>query len=205
MVDDSSWFSSGYDVVKEEAAKNTYGDEFRIDDGEAVKVRFLSEEPVSFRQHNPNIEGKWPKYTCRQGLDGGCPLCKVGHKARFVGAFSVYDYRDKKVKVYVQGIRVLKVLDRLHVREGGLMGQDFEITRTGTGTDTTYNFIPLAPGEVPVEAKEENGKLKSMDLSTKYAPRPVEELTGVATKIGGSAVAPVDEKGFSTGTGKPPF
>ena len=203
MANEAPWFKSGYEVVKEEAARSGFGDEFRMDDGDTVKCRFLAESPISFRQHNPNIDGKWPKYTCRQGMEGGCPLCKVGHKARFVGAFPVFDYRDNKVKVYVQGIRVLKVLDRLHAREGGLMGQDFEITRTGTGTDTTYNFIPLAPTEAPAEAKNPDGTLKSADLGVKYAPRPVEELTGVATRLGGAATPPVDEKGFSTG--KPTF
>lgn len=182
----SDWFSTGYGTVKEESKKANYSDEFRIGDGETAKVRFLTEEPLNFRQHNLHIDGKWPKYTCRQGLEGGCPLCKAGDNPRFVGAYVVFDYRDNKVKIYIQGIRVLKVLDRLHAREGGLMGQDFEISRSGKGTDTSYNFIPLPPTEIPDGAKDEKGELKLVDLRTTFAPKPVDQLEGVALRAFGT-------------------
>jgi len=181
----SDWFSTGYDRVKEESAKTNYSEEFRLGDGETAKIRFLTEEPLNFRQHNLHVDGKWPKYTCRQGLEGGCPLCKAGDTPRFVGAYTIFDYRDNKVKIYIQGIRVLKVLDRLHAREGGLMGQDFEVSRSGKGTDTSYNFIPLSPTKVPDKAKDDTGKLKVLDMRSIFAPKSVDQLEGVASKAFG--------------------
>lgn len=197
------WFNAGYDAVKEEALKTNYSDEFRLEENQTANIRFLDEEPFSFRQHSMQLDGKWPKYTCRQGLDDkGCPLCKAGDAPRFVGALTVYDHRDKKIKTYIQGIRVLKVLDRLHARSGGLVGQDFEITRMGKGTDTTYNFIPNNPTALPPQALDGEGNPKKIDFSRLYAPKTYDELEGVASKLAarGPQTATTGQKeGFSTG------
>lgn len=204
----AGWFNAGYDAVKAEALRTNYSDEFRLEENQTAVIRFLDEDPFSFRQHSFQVGGKWPKYTCRQGLDDkGCPLCKGGDAPRFVGALTVFDYRDNKVKVYVQGIRVLKVLDRLHARSGGLVGQDFEITRMGKGTDTTYNFIPNNPTPMPAAAVDSEGNLKRIDFSRVYAPKNYDELEGVARMItpvpatsgGGRAVVPFVQEGLSTG------
>lgn len=187
-----SWFNEGYDKVKEEAAKSNFAEEFRLDDGETARMRFLTEDPFSFRQHNVALDGKYPKFTCRAGMgDGGCPLCEAGDKARFVGCFTIFDYRDEKVKSYIPGIRVLKVLDKLHALEGGLMARDFEVSRTGKGVDTQYVFIHQNPTPLPEKAKDpKTNELKLFDFAKIYAPKTVEELRGVAIRLGGAPQAP---------------
>lgn len=201
-----AWFNAGYDAIKEEALKTNYSDEFRLEENQTANIRFLDEDPFSFRQHSFQVGGKWPKYTCRQGLDDkGCPLCKAGDSPRFVGAFTIFDHRDKKIKTYIQGIRVLKVLDRLHARSGGLTGQDFEITRMGKGTDTTYNFIPCNQSPIPTQAQDAEGNLKKIDFSRLYAPKTSDELEGVARQLvqhQASAPSSSSPASFSTGTVK---
>jgi hypothetical protein len=205
-----AWFNSGYDPIKEEAQRTNYADEFRLDENATANIRFLDEEPFSFRQHSFQVDGKWPKFTCRQGLDDqGCPLCKSGDQPRFVAAFTVYDRRDKKIKTYVQGIRVLKVLDKLHARSGGLTGQDIEVTRSGKGTDTTYNFIPCSPSEVPTEAKDQDGNVKHIDFSKIYAPKSYNELEGAATRLSQRPATGGQQQGnresFQAGPGRVAF
>jgi hypothetical protein len=210
----SNWLQQGYDAVDEEVVKSEMKmQEFRVSAGETARIRFLDEEPLSFRQHNFKLDGKWPKYTCRAGLDGGCPLCAAENSARFVGVYSIYDYGWRKnirtgketnstpgVKVYVQGIRVLKVLSQLHEREGGLRSQDFEVTRSGSGTDTIYNFIPLTPTDFPAGAKDESGNLNRINLREKYAPLSVGELQKVAVRI-----KPPQQTQTSAGAGQEVF
>lgn len=191
-----NWFSTGYGKVEEEAAKSG-GTDFWVRQGESARIRFLVEEPVTFRQHNPRIDGQWRRYTCRQGMSGGCPLCEAKNPNRFVGVFTVYDYGERKddsgkvtrvpagVKSYVQGIRVLRVLTRLHDRQGGLMAQDFEIMRVGTGSDTVYNFLPQPPTDFPAEARNPDGSLKVINAREKFAPATVEELAAAARALGG--------------------
>ena len=201
-----SWFSVGYKAIQEEmnkeATRGAFSPEFRMDDETEARIRFLTEEPYTFRQHSLTDGSKCPKYTCRQGPNSSCPLCDAGHKPRFVGVYVVYDYGDRfsidrstgeekrvnkkvepGVKLYVQGIRVLKVLDRLHKREGGLISQDHDILRTGKKMETTYTFLPKAPTDTPSEAKGTDGKVKMIDIPKSFAVKTEEELKAVANRL----------------------
>ena len=181
-MSDQNWFKTGFDKIEEEATRNTY--EFSIKDGEQATVRFLSNDPRSFRRHELHQPPNYPRYTCRQGMEGGCPLCDAGHKTRFVGLLPVYDYRDKKIKPYVQGVRALRTLDQLSKLEPGLTGQDVIIMRSGKSTDTTYNFAPKAPSPMPSEVLDPNGQLSiPSDIFEQYAPKSVDELRSAAQNL----------------------
>jgi len=200
----NDWFNTGYEDVKKETEK-TFTAEFRIKENEVmpnaqpgtmdasgVRMRFLDEQPITFRQHSFQIVGKYPKFTC---IGDECPMCQtMDDNPRFVGAFSVYDYRDGKVKAYVQGVRVMKTLDRLHMMEGGLTGHDFVVMRQGTGTDTTYNFIPCPPTDFPAGAKNPDGSLKKINLIQEYKPLSKEALTSEAYKLSGGTVPPMGQQ-----------
>jgi len=200
---DASWFSVGYEPIKE-AADNSGGfrSEFRVKEGETAVVRYLTDIPFSFSQHDlfnyrRLLTGRQQKYTCRAGLSGGCPLDSLALKPRVVGALVVYDYglrskdsgahwddpKDAGVKMYIQGVRVLTVLERLKSREGGLLTRDFEIMRTGTGSDTQYAFIPRESTPVPAQARNEQGETITFDFQMIFAPKTVEELNDVAEII----------------------
>lgn len=124
------------------------------DDGEA-KVHFLMEEPVTFMEHTLkfNQGGKevYENHLCTN--DSDCPYCKAGNRPSFKGAMLVVDLRhfsyvnkqgkkiegDKQLRLYVAGTKILGQLDRLANRYG-LSSRDYFITRSGSGTSTSYMF-----------------------------------------------------------------
>lgn len=161
-------FKRGFKAVKEEEKKREQMKEqlqgrlWRVffpknaGDDHEINVRFLTDEPVCFYEHTEFTGGKVTNTTCT-GED--CPLCKSGHKPRFVGAFLVidrtefeYDERDaqgnktgKKVtgkdrlKLIVRGQQDLAVLDRLSTKFG-LLDREWSIYKTGKDTSTKWNF-----------------------------------------------------------------
>ena len=158
-------FKKGYSAVREEKQRQDENREkmgkqlwrfFLSKDGEEATVRFLTEEPINFYEHTvKSVRGGKEHYDnviCTEEL-GGCNLCDGGDKPAFKGAFLIYDkrpyeYTDKngkkqkakgQLRLYVQGARVLSQLDRLSERYG-LTNRDYIITRSGSGTSTTYMF-----------------------------------------------------------------
>lgn len=158
-------FKKGYSAVREEKQRQDENREkmgkqlwrfFLSKDGEEATVRFLTEEPINFYEHSVrsvrNGKERFDSVICTQDL-GECPHCENGDKPSFKGAFLIYDkrpyeYTDKngkkqkssgQVRLYVQGARVLSQLDRLSERYG-LTNRDYIISRSGSGTSTTYMF-----------------------------------------------------------------
>lgn len=158
-------FKKGYSAVREEKQRQDENREkmgkqlwrfFLSKDGEEATVRFLTEEPINFYEHTvKSVRGGKEHYDsviCTHDI-GECPLCESGDKPSFKGAFLIYDKRpyeftDKngkkqtskgQLRLYVQGARVLSQLDRLSERYG-LTSRDYTITRSGSGTSTTYMF-----------------------------------------------------------------
>lgn len=134
----------GWDAVRKQASSITRTSYFGIGDGDSAKIQFLEEEPTCIYQHMIQIEGRWQSFTCLQGSGEECPICERGNNPRFVGVFTVINHSvdDEKFKyqMFTQGIRVLKQLERLAQKPKGLNGYIFEISRTGAGVDTSYNF-----------------------------------------------------------------
>lgn len=158
-------FNRGYEEVQEEKKRQDVAREnagkrlwrfFISNDGEEATVRFLTEEPVTFYEHTVKVmrggKERYDNVICTKDA-GGCTLCDSGDRPSFKGAYLVYDkrpyeYTDKdgkkkvgkgQLRLYVQGTRVLSQLDRLSSRYG-LTNRDYVITRTGSGTSTTYMF-----------------------------------------------------------------
>lgn len=156
-------FKKGYEAAREEQKRQDETREkmgkrlwrfFLSKDGEEATVRFLTEEPITFYEHTiktvHNGKESYDTHICTQD---GCEFCESGDRAGFKGAFLIYDkrpyeYTDKngkkkkgegQLRLYVQGTRVLSQLDRLSSRYG-LTGRDYIITRSGSGTATTYMF-----------------------------------------------------------------
>lgn len=155
-------FKKGYEAAREEKKRQDERKEqlgkrlfrfFLSGDGAEARVRFLTEEPINFNEHTVKTyrggKERYDNIICCG--DGACPHCEDGDKPSFKGAFLIWDYSEyetkdkngkkKKVKgslkLYVAGTRVLSQLDRLSNRYG-LTTRDYEISRTGTGTDTSY-------------------------------------------------------------------
>ena len=164
---------------KAEQAKNwrPFVPNLILTDGESKVIHFITSKPLTFREHYlPNAKGK-KFYTCLEGMidevSGNrieCPFCSAGNRPSFRGAYLVIDrgvdrWTDKdgkvhevsgQIKVFKQGIKVLKVLDKMSAKRN-LEEWDIEITRTGESTDTQYNFIP----EEKIDLTEE--EIKQID------------------------------------------
>lgn len=155
-------FKRGYEAAREEKQRQDERREqlgkrlFRFflgSDGDEARVRFLTEEPINFNEHTiKTMKGGKERYdtVLCDGSDS-CPYCADGDKPSFKGAFLVFDrtpfeVKDDKgkkktvngsLKLYVAGTRVLSQLDRLSSKYG-LTDRDYDISRSGKGTQTSY-------------------------------------------------------------------
>lgn len=169
----SKLFKRGYETARKEIKKQEARSENNrynlwqlfLNDGDEVRVRFLTEEPLNLHTHSIKKKGKFLTYRCTD--DDDCGLCDSGEYASFKGAYLVYDYREWKdnkgkkhsgnLRLYLVGARVLAQLDRLHTKYG-LSNRDYIITRAGSDKSTTYMFD-----------REEEKKL---------SPKKIEQLLG---------------------------
>lgn len=190
-------FKKGYEAARQEKKRQEEAREqmgkrlfrfFLSGDGAEAKVRFLTEEPINFNEHTVKVfkggKERYDSFLCTG--DSDCPYCEEGNKSSFKGAFLIWDYTEfevkdssgkkKKVKgslkLYVAGTRVLSQLDRLSNRYG-LTERDYYISRTGTGTDTSYmiertdDVIPLTKAKItnmlPEKLREQfDGTMESL-------------------------------------------
>ena len=161
------FFKSGYSAVKKEQKKaerrqkemsGKLFDFFITEANPEAKMVFLNEEPIVFKAHQLQVfrgngrKGYETKVCVAERED--CPICAEGDKPSTKGAFIVidrtpYESKDKngkkhvnkdgRIRLYTPGLRVLGVLTKKHER-GGLVGYEWEVTRIGSGTATTYDF-----------------------------------------------------------------
>lgn len=153
-------FQRGYDASRAEKERQDKAREnlgrrlfrfFLQNDGDEADVRFLTEEPVNFYEHNLKRGDRFEQFTCTGGSD--CPFCADGDRPTYKGAYLVVDrrefeYTDKngkkqtgknQVRLYVQGMKVVSQLDRISDKYG-LSNRDVTIVRLGKGTQTTYTI-----------------------------------------------------------------
>lgn len=137
------------DKARENAGKKLWRF-FLKDDGEEADVRFLTEEPVNFYEHNlKRGENRYEQFCCT-GDD--CPFCADGDRPTYKGAYLVVDHREyeydkdgkkqkgkDQVRLFVMGMKVVSQLDRISDRYG-LSNRDVTVVRLGKGTQTTYTI-----------------------------------------------------------------
>jgi hypothetical protein len=158
-------FKKGFKAVREEEARREKLKEMRKgrlwrffigkDDPEDIPIRFLTEEPICYYEHTVQEGGKFANIPC---IGDGCEYCD-SKKPSYAAAWLVVDGREfsvdekdangnktgkkktvkDRIKVLVRGITTAGQLERLS-RKYGLMGRMYYVTRTGSGTDTVWNF-----------------------------------------------------------------
>lgn len=166
-----NWFKKGYKSVEERAEElkarqeaytgvNKFTPTVIFKPMESKVLRFLMEEPVTFKEHYlPNAKGT-RNFTCMDGMtdENGnrieCPFCASGNKPSFRGAYLVIDRSEdiwvkdgqehtvqNQIKIFKQGISTLRILEGLS-KKRKLTDWEIEITRTGIGADSRYTPIP---------------------------------------------------------------
>jgi hypothetical protein len=193
---DGGWFSKGEEAaaVARQQAASTFKPEFWLLDGESAEVIFLDKESFNIFVHQVKVRGRLRKYTCRRK---GCPLCKTDDP-RIISVYRVIDLRqfapkdakkgDKKPlkkeykqKYYEAGSRIQPTIAKL-MDKGLLYKKVCEISRTGAGTQTTYQIIPIGPIDENLRATLKKRGLMTPELNIEedYAPKPVEDLDMLA-------------------------
>lgn len=177
-------FARGYDASRKEKERQDKAREnmgkklwrfFLAKDGEEADLRFLTEEPVNFYEHNVKRGDRYESYTC---TGENCPLCNDGERPTYKGAYLVVDrrefeYTDKdgkkqkgknQLRLFVQGMKVVSQLDRISEKYG-LSNRDVTIVRLGKGTQTTYT---VERGEEDKLSKKEIESLIPEKLRDEY-------------------------------------
>ena len=154
----SKMFVRGYEASRAEKERQDKAREnngkklwkfFLSEDGDEADLRFLTEEPINFYEHNIQTGNKkFTQYTCTQD---DCPLCAERDRPTYKGAYLVvdhreYEYTDKnnkkqkgkdQVRLFIQGMRVVSQLDRISEKYG-LSNRDVTLIRLGSGSQTSY-------------------------------------------------------------------
>lgn len=223
----SKWFKTGYDEVQkyseeldrkqaEAKSRRNFVPSLILKDGESTVIRFVTDEPVTFREHYlPNAQGR-KFYTCLEGVEENgevveCPFCSSGNKPSFRGAYLIIDrgtdtWVDKdgkqqtaqnQIKIFKQGIKVLKVLDKIRSKRE-LTEWDIEISRTGSGTDTSYNFIPEESYSLTDKEKEQIQEFKGDKTLIDVLIEEIKPVTfnEALTVLGGGRPAPKNDSGI---------
>lgn len=153
------------EMAKAEAGKMW---RFYIKQGEDRRITFLdgdiNEEGMvdaaTFWEHVVPMNGGWANFVCTAEEDASqpCPLCAAGNQKRLVGALTVIDHTDYKIKngpkageviknqrkLFVATRQQLAVLKSLAEKRGGLAGCTFDVIRIGeksSNTGSQFDFV----------------------------------------------------------------
>lgn len=162
------------DKARENAGKKLWRF-FLANDGDEAELRFLTEEPVNFYEHNLKKGERYEQFTC---TNDNCPFCEDGDRPTYKGAYLVIDRREfeytdqngkkqtgkNQLRLFVQGMKVVSQLDRISDKYG-LSNRDVNIVRLGKGTQTTYT---VERGEEDKLTKKEVEQLLPEKLRDDY-------------------------------------
>lgn len=139
---------------REESAKNQVRD-FWMKPDETATIQFLQDEPYCYDAHQvKDKKGNWSVVPCQLNTGRHCVLCSEGVKQTWRAAFKIIDYRgswdkdkkkftyDKPVeKIWKVGSTIAQQLKQIVDKRGKeLTEMVFEVTRSGSGKDSSYNF-----------------------------------------------------------------
>lgn len=139
MEKKKSWAQQGFGGLKheEERLATLFGpNRVWLKPGSSLEFLFIDDEPFTFYEHNPKIDGSWRNWvTCLSGSDyDTTPCCEIlGPNSKYyVGYFTVVDlskWTDKKgnvhqyeVKLLPAKAKTLKKLKRKKEERGSLVG-----------------------------------------------------------------------------------
>lgn len=129
--------------------------DFYIKSGESAVIQFLQDEPYCFDAHQvQDAKGNWQTIPCQLNTGKHCVLCSKGVKQTWKAAFKILDYRgtwnkekgcfnndEPIVKIWKVGSTVAQQLKNLiDKKKKDLTEMVIEVSKSGSGTDTTYNF-----------------------------------------------------------------
>ena len=139
---------------RKEAAENAVRD-FWLKSEETAIIQFLQDEPYCYDAHQvKDKRGNWSVVPCQLNTGRHCVLCSEGVKQTWRATFKIIDYRgswdsekkrfknDKPIeKIWKVGATIAQQLKHIVDKKGkALTEMVFEVTRSGSGKDSSYNF-----------------------------------------------------------------
>lgn len=163
--------------------------------GQPVVVRFVDEDLVTRWTHWDNVKRR--SFTC---LGEGCPACEMNAQMKEAGlpknkwrfsnskkhTMHIINRDTNQLQLLEQSDGFFKTIKTLI--ENGYAdptGYDMKVIRQGTGTDTSYSFIPAPPS--PLSPSDEALLVDKQDLRDKLKAMSIE---GVRELIGLDAPTP---------------
>ena len=188
---DSSKFKK---LSKEAKIEGRRAPEVWVPEGQKRLVRFIEDEPiVSFKVYKMKHNGKWRMFV--KPADGMTDLfaTAMGLRATRVFLFRVVDingYKDKQGKEHRNQPRFLvassKVFDNIQMMAeensdaGSLSEYNVSISRMGSGTSTTYQYMPKPPTPMTPEMKKAAANFPRFTDFYKPASRSQQEAIAVS-------------------------
>lgn len=181
---------------KKEAMENAVRD-FWLKPDETAIIQFLQDEPYCYDAHQvKDKKGNWQTVPCQLNTGRHCVLCSDGVKQTWRAAFKILDYRgtwdkDKKrfkndkpiEKIWKVGSVIAQQLKQIVDKKGKeLTEMVFEVTRSGSGKDSSYNFEQAFD--------EDDRKMKPLDWDEQTPS--AEELCQPPTED------EIDERGYTS-------
>lgn len=180
---------------RDDERKNSVRD-FWLRPDESAIIQFLQDEPYCFDAHRVrDKKGNWSLVPCQLNTQRHCVLCSDGIKQTWMAAFKVLDYRgswdsdkkkftyDKPVeKIWKVGSTIAQQLKQIVDKKGkDLTEMVFEVTRSGSGKDSSYNF--------ETAFDDEDRRMKPVEWEEKFPS--AEELCQPPTED------EIDERGYN--------
>ena len=143
------------DIAERKAEMENRVRDFWLKPEESAIIQFLQDEPYCFDAHQvKDKNGNWTIVPCQLNTGRHCVLCSDGVKQTWRAAFKIIDYRgnwdkDKKKfkndepieKIWKVGSVIAQQLKQIVDKKGkDLTEMVFEVTRSGSGKDSSYNF-----------------------------------------------------------------
>lgn len=142
-----------------------------------TQIRCIDNDPFSFWNHWMQKHGRGA--VC---LGRDCPICSVitqqkankettTYSSTQRHAIRIWNYSTKQMEIMIQGKQFFEQLLNLHREVGDIQTYDIKVTRKGTGTDTTYMCLPMAPKEF-----EHASEIVEIDFAEQFKPMAKENL-----------------------------
>ena len=160
-----------------------------------TRIRILDGEPYSFWQH-------WfPKQnTAATCLGKDCPVCNVIAQAKankvtpiynssHRHALRIWNYTTNQMEIMIQGRTFMQNLLMWHKEMGDLREYDVKVVRSGSGTNTTYNIMPMTPSPFDTEDK----LIEEVDMEEQFKAPTKEEMRQLIEGKTWAEISGVDE------------
>ena len=152
-------------------AKENLGEDFQITflDGELGEDGTL-DIPMWY-EHMAQYNGKWNSFVCINENEP-CPFCEGGDQATLVGGLTVIDHteyliekgknagqtRKNQRKLYIPKRGTIKLLQKLAVKQGGLTGCTFEISRSTDKSPSVGDLFQFVEKASMTDLRDKYGK-----------------------------------------------